>query len=563
MLGIATKTSQRVRRNVIESLERRQFLSAGAIDPAFNGQAIVTTNYAGATSVLSDLIVWADGGFVAGGYAIPQTLGGPDSPQMALTKYTFTGAIDTSFGANGQIVATPRGLKGALDMAALDDGSFLVLGSSVSGFSTRANLLLKFTPDGLVDTTFGNNGKVSIPFSATSVAVGAGNIIYIAGQADRDGAVARYSPRGGLDLDFGLNGMFTTANLFSNTDDTSFFFDSISLDSTGRIYAAGTQRDEGAIGGAQFDVRAVRVDEDGSLDAAFGGLGFVSAGATFAGVASEGVAFGAIVVGPDDRPVLAAAPSSGEQTFISKLQADGSTDLAYGGGDGVAVVDADASRYPLHGSILEQVDGKILFAGATQRDGRNVFSVERLDANGLPDATYGSGGLATVTFKKIPGEARVCALAPDGTVVVGGVVGSVQNDGSLDSRRFSVARLLREEGPAGQLIPKTLRVEQSGFVFDIIWRDDDALNELSIDGGDLRVYGADGIARRAKLTSMASSSDGKIVTARYRLPALNGVTFNSSNNGLYTVKVQPNQVADDDGVFASRRTLGNIRIRIV
>lgn len=560
MFGIATKTSYCVRRNVIESLECRRFLSAGAIDPAFNGQAIVTTNYAAATSVLSDLIVWADGGFVAGGYAIPQTLTGPDAPQMALTKYTFTGAIDTSFGTNGQIVATPRGLKGALDMAALDDGSFLVLGSSVSGFSSRANLLLKFTPNGLVDTTFGNNGKVSIPFSATSVAVGAGNVIYIAGQADRDGAVARYSPRGGLDLDFGVNGMFTTSNLFSNTDDTSFFFDSISLDSTGRIYAGGTHRDEGAVGGAQFDVRAVRVDQDGSLDASFGGLGFVSAGAVFGG---DGVAFGAVVVGPDDRPVLAAAPSSGEQTFVSKLQSDGSVDLAYGGGDGVAVINADAARYPLQGSILEQVDGKILFAGATQRDGRNVFSVERLDAAGLPDQTFGSGGLSTVTFKKIPGEARVCSLAPDGTVVVGGVVGSVQNDGSLDSRRFSVARLLREEGPAGQLIPKTLRVEQSGFVFDIIWRDDDALNELTIDGGDLRIYGADGVARRAKLTSMASSVDGKIVTARYRLPAINGVTFNSSNNGLYTVKVQPNQVADDDGVFASRRTLGNIRIRIV
>src|SRR5262245_19114828 len=92
----------------VEWLEPRTLLAGGSADPAFGGGAPVTIGFAAGTSVLNDLLMMADGGVLAGGYCVPQFEGLAGAPQMALAKYTFSGALDPTFGIGGQVVATPR-----------------------------------------------------------------------------------------------------------------------------------------------------------------------------------------------------------------------------------------------------------------------------------------------------------------------------------------------------------------------------------------------------------------------------------------------------------------------
>jgi|GEM_PF-5420313 len=554
----------------LEPLEPRRMLAGGSVDPSFGGGSMVAIGFAAGSSVLNDVLVYPDGSVLTGGYAVPLVNNQPsDVPQMALAKYNFAGQLDASFGIGGQIYATPRGLKGALDMALLDDGSFLVLGSSASGYSTRANVLLKLTPGGKVDNTFGTKGRVTLPVSAATVHVGAGNAIFVAGQQDRHGAVVNYLPTGRLNTSFGTAGIFSTATVFDPDLDATFFFDSLAIDSQGRLYAAGSHRDTktGVDDFTLLDVRALRIHSDGTSDGSFGNGGSYFSvqrdlGSIGLNLNPDGAAFGAIAIGSDDVAVIVASASNGQNAYAARLLADGAPDPAFAG-DGVADLRVKPARYPIAGSVQVQVDGKILFAGLAERSGRNVFSIERLGTGGVPDTTYGDQGVSTVLYKKIAGEARVAALAPDGSIVVGGVVGSAEAGGINDSRRFAVTRLFGEEGPAGQLIPKTLRASQAGFLFDVVWRDDDPLSQLTIDGGDLRLFGIDGIARRAKLSAVTVSLDGKLITARYRLPAVNGTVFTPADNGNYQVKVLNNQVSDNAGAFASKRSLGIVRVRIV
>ncbi len=546
---------------------------------------MVAVGFAAGSSVMNDLLVYPDGALLAGGYAVPLVADQPAGPpQLALARYDFQGRLDPTFGIGGQVFSTPRGLKNALDMAMFDDGSFVVIGSSVSGYSTRANLLVKFTPGGKVDVGFGSSGRVGLPVSASAVKVGAGNMIYVAGQQERDGALASYLPDGRINPDFGTGGIFSTATVFDPDIDATFYFDSMAIDADGGIYVAGSHRDTPVTAGeAELDVRALRVNSAGAHEPSFGGAGgFLSvrrdvldASQTIAHEAAAaartaaprnvavvtGVAYGGIAIGHDGLPLIVGSTDGGQQAFLSRVTPSGEIDATFGE-DGVADLRVRPARFPVANSLQVQPDGSVVFAGVTERSGRNVFSVERLTFDGATDTTYGDQGVMSVPYRKLPGDARTAAIAPDGSLLVGGTVGSVEPGGANDSRRFAVTRLFAEDGPAGQLIPKTLRTSQAGFLFDVIWRDQEGVEALTIDGGDLRLYGNDDVARRAKLTSRIVSLDGKQVIARYRLPAIDGIAFTRADNGTYLVKVLGGQVFDTEGAAATKNTLGTIRIRI-
>jgi len=82
--------------------------------------------------------------------------------ELALAKYHFDGTLDTSFGAGGMIVATPRAMAGAFKLQLTPDGGFIVLGNATTHGdimeAAGGEMLLKFTSAGKIDTTFGRNG---------------------------------------------------------------------------------------------------------------------------------------------------------------------------------------------------------------------------------------------------------------------------------------------------------------------------------------------------------------------------------------------------------------------
>src|SRR6185437_11824378 len=78
------------RLSVIESLEPRNLLAAGAPDPSFGDAGIVATPFNSGQAIVSVLAVEPDGKIVAAGRV--------ESQGFAVARYNTDGSLDASFG---------------------------------------------------------------------------------------------------------------------------------------------------------------------------------------------------------------------------------------------------------------------------------------------------------------------------------------------------------------------------------------------------------------------------------------------------------------------------------
>ena len=187
----------------LESLESRVLFHAGDFDPALNHGAMAAAGIGGPGSVPTALAVLPDGGMLVAGSGYTNTHDRTAPTELVVVKFNFDGTFDDSFGANGEITATPRGMIAADQIALTPDGGFLILGGK-----TGTPMVLKFTAAGKVDTTFGKNGVLqlgSITDPGTLAVDSAGRII-LPGRIDNAGVVRRYLANGAIDTSFADNG---------------------------------------------------------------------------------------------------------------------------------------------------------------------------------------------------------------------------------------------------------------------------------------------------------------------------------------------------------------------
>lgn len=251
---------------------------------------------------------------------------------LTLTVRGAIGEIDTSFGGGTLVVQggiTDDYVRG---LAVQADGKALVVGHAVFGGTTTGTdfMLVRHLRDGGLDPTFGTGGRVSTAFNnggasdeAQAVAVQPDGKIVVAGTSDQgatgfDFALARYNPDGSLDTTFGNAGRVTTA--FGNSADRAY---AVLIQPDGKIVVGGTST-QGANGN---DFALARYNADGSLDASFGNGGKVltAIGAQGASEAIYGLALQTI--GAATRIVAV----GGEGDFIvAAYRNDGTLDPAFG-----------------------------------------------------------------------------------------------------------------------------------------------------------------------------------------------------------------------------------------
>jgi uncharacterized delta-60 repeat protein len=163
------------------------------------------------------------------------------------------GTLDKTFGLFGQIASVTSG--GVCDTTGVafvsgivlqTDGKFIVAGAITSQFvnppgSNRTGFgLVRYNPNGSIDTTFGTRGGVLTNFgsnpnaTAFALAIQSNGDIIAAGQAGSSLALSRYTNAGKPDTTFGAGGTVTTS-LGSNPAAIS----SLALQSDGKIVAAG------------------------------------------------------------------------------------------------------------------------------------------------------------------------------------------------------------------------------------------------------------------------------------------------------------------------------------
>lgn len=138
---------------------------------------------------------------------------------VATPAFAAPGDLDTTFNGTGKVTtAIGSGNDRAFGMTVQNDGKVVVVGSSSNHFA-----VVRYNPDGSLDTTFGmnQNGKVTTNFGghadiAYCVAVQPDGKIVAGGEYDPQSqvgyfALARYNADGTLDASFGSGGKKTTS----------------------------------------------------------------------------------------------------------------------------------------------------------------------------------------------------------------------------------------------------------------------------------------------------------------------------------------------------------------
>ena len=170
-------------------------------------------------------------------------LAGSAGEDIGLARYTPNGSLDTTFGSSGRTI-TDLGFDDVANGVALTfAGAVVVAGFTIGTKLNNDFLLVRYDPDGALDTGFGTLGVVKTDLGSgddfgEDLAVDAAGRIVVVGRATSptilDMVLARYTPDGTLDPGFASNGILTAD--FHGAGD---FGQDVAFDSAGRIVAAG------------------------------------------------------------------------------------------------------------------------------------------------------------------------------------------------------------------------------------------------------------------------------------------------------------------------------------
>lgn len=274
--------------------------SNGIPDPTFGINGKVTTDIGGIEDRIIGLVLQSDGKIIAAG----STDNGVQA-DVALARYNSDGTLDTSFDTDGIVVTSFSNLdEFSSDVAVQSDGKIVITGESENGANTDF-FTARYQTNGILDTTFGTNGKTVTDFSnsddgATSLVIQTDGKLIVGGYSGNllmpDFALARYNADGTLDAAFGTNGKVIT-DFVGDAD----FVNDIALRGNGTIIAVGH-----SYTATNSDLAVAQYLSTGTLDTTFGTSGKVM---TPIGTSDD---FGiATAIQPDNKIVVAGASFNG------------------------------------------------------------------------------------------------------------------------------------------------------------------------------------------------------------------------------------------------------------
>jgi uncharacterized delta-60 repeat protein len=369
----------------VGALPAHAHANPGQLDFGFGaGDGILFTNFTRGFDAAYEAVVQSDGKIVVAGEAAGW--GG----RISLARYNADGTLDSSFGlGDGKLVTNlTRGFDGALEVAVQGDGKIVVAGTASGAGGKFA--LVRYEPDGSLDSTFGGDGIVTTNFTGGAdvayglVVLSDGKLIAggRAGGAGGRFALVRYEPDGSLDSTFGGDGKVTTN--FTRGDDD---IDTVVIQADGRIVVAGTSNRNGRA--PHFAL--ARYNANGSLDQSFGGDGKVTTrfSRTFDGAFALGVQ-------PSDQKLVAAG-SAGGKVGLARYRVNGSLDPSFSG-DGKLRTDFGPG-FEYAEDLVIQSDETIVITGTANWNRRNSkFALGRYDANGSLDQSFGGDGKVTTNL---------------------------------------------------------------------------------------------------------------------------------------------------------------------
>ncbi len=315
-----------------------------------------------------------------------------------------------------------------MSVAAGPNGSFYAAGFSAADLQAARNLVVvKLGANGMPDTSFGDNGVLDtqIPFRGGSdeidiVTLADGKLLVSATVAaatpnpddadDRDIALIRITAAGALDTTFGggdgyVVHSFNESILNDATPPVAVGRDgvrAVAVGANGEIFINGLQRGEGTVMNGttprlDTDFVVAKFTADGALDTQYGDGGKYLQDIYYDGAHSSATPHGIIVL--DGGAVLAggyanSGISGGPQPVLFRLDADGAPDANFGTGclfhDVVLGWQTEVYNFARHGDKI--VTGG--YGRETQPESNDFISLRFDLATGARDTTWG-GSSAT------------------------------------------------------------------------------------------------------------------------------------------------------------------------
>jgi uncharacterized delta-60 repeat protein len=356
------------------------------------------------------------------------------------------GDLDVAFGSGG-IIRTAIGNSNdyANSVAIQPDGKIVVVGNAYNGANYDFGLV-RYMPDGSLDSAFGTGGKVTTAVDSgedkgNSVAIQSDGKIIVAGSSHngtkKSFALVRYFSNGMVDTGFGTNGKAIT-----DIGSSSAIAYSVALQPDGKIIAAGESSTSG-----HYNFALARYMPDGSLDSGFGTNGSVTT--SFGSSTSTGWS---LALQPDGKIVVAGEYSNA--VALARYLPAGLLDPEFGTGGKVTT--SIGGMYDSANSVAIQPDGKIVVAGNAYNGSNYDFGLVRYLSNGSLDTAFGTSGKVTTAVGGESDTGNSVAVYPDGKIVVAGsssnnllALALYLPDGSLDPEFGTGGKVLTALGISG------------------------------------------------------------------------------------------------------------------
>lgn len=177
----------------------------GSLDTDFGSSGSVETDFGGNSDIAYGLEILPDGKILAVGRSQD---GGVN--YTAVARYNADGSLDTTFDTDGKVTTLVGEESWGYGVHALDMGKVLVTGWADDG-EDSVFALVRYNADGSLDTTFNSTGKVLGPVgNGEASALQEDGKILVAGSFyganNSDFAVVRFLPDGSVDTGFGVAG---------------------------------------------------------------------------------------------------------------------------------------------------------------------------------------------------------------------------------------------------------------------------------------------------------------------------------------------------------------------
>jgi uncharacterized delta-60 repeat protein len=341
-----------------------RFNTNGSFDTSFGGTGIVITPVGNSQDRAFSVAIQADGKIVAAGYSYNDGIIGIS---FGVVRYNPNGSLDTSFNGTGKVI-TSFGSSSAIanDLAIQADGKIVVAGGAYGGSTGYVPAVVRYNSNGSLDTSFNGTGIIITPLTNSSVAIQTDGKVVVAGSGYSgsriDFTIFRYNTDGSPDTSF--NG---TGKTVTQIGDSSYA-NELAIQTDGKIIVVGRSRN-----GSRDNFALVRYNTNGSLDTSLNGTGKVL---TPVGTTSYGSGASTVAIQPDGK--IVAAGDSGNGTLfeqgadfaVIRYNPNGSLDTTF---NGTGKVITRFGGQDFVSEIAIQADGKIVVAGSTDFDAYDFY----------------------------------------------------------------------------------------------------------------------------------------------------------------------------------------------